>query len=312
MEATSFFSFDDTKLNAYELNSAKEKKAVVQIIHGMGEHAGRYENLANFLVSQGFVVFMSDHRAHGKTAETLSEIGVYENDIFYDTVRDQIYISEYLLQKYQLPLIVIGHSFGSFILQRYHELYHKQSAIILIGSGFLKNDINTYLGELLAIIGAKIKGKKAPAKLIHNLTFKKYNAKFADKNWLTSSKEEQQKQRTDRYCNRIFSYNFYKHFFKGIRHIYLGKQVSKIKLKTPILILSGELDALNKEGNGIQKLQEFYKNNGVNKVALKIYKTARHEVLNETLKEDVYNDILQFITDIVPVQENKVKEKIKK
>lgn len=312
MEGKPFFSFDDYKLYAYELADEKPKKAVVQIIHGMGEHAGRYESFANFLANEGFVVFMNDHRAHGKTAETLKHIGAYQNDIFYDTVRDQIYISEYLIQKYNLPLIIIGHSFGSFIAQRYNQLYDKHSALILIGSSYLKNDFSIMLGYIMSAIGAKIIGKDMPAKPIHNLTFKRYNNKFADKHWLTSDRTEQQKQKLDRYCGRIFSYNFYKHFFLGLMHIFKAKNVAKIAPNIPIYILSGQKDALNKDGTQIQKLQTFYKEALVNKVELKVYEKARHEVLNETIKQQVYDDILAFILNNVQMVEKNKKEKIKK
>ncbi|PKK95851.1 MAG: hypothetical protein CVV59_01610 [Tenericutes bacterium HGW-Tenericutes-4] len=311
MEGQPFFSFDDYKLHAYELTDDKPKKAVVQIIHGMGEHAGRYESFANFLVNQGFVVFMSDHRAHGKTAETLKDIGVYADDIFYDTVRDQIFISEYLLEKYKLPLIVIGHSFGSFIAQRYNQLYEKHQALVLIGSSYLKNDFSIMLASIISNLGTKIRGKDAPAKLINALTFKRYNKQFVDKHWLTSDRNEQQKQKLDRYCNRVFSYNFYKSFFTGIMHIYKTKNVAKIINTIPILILSGQKDALNKNGSLIQKLKTFYKEVGVNKVELKIYEKARHEVLNEVVKQKVYEDVLTFILSNVQIVEQTKKEKKK-
>jgi alpha-beta hydrolase superfamily lysophospholipase len=311
MEGQPFFSFDDYKLHSYELNSDKPKKAVVQMIHGMGEHAGRYETIAKHLESLGFVVFLSDHRAHGKTAESLKEIGVYENDIFYDTVRDQIYISEYLIQKYNLPLIVIGHSFGSFIAQRYHQLYKKHSALVLIGSNSYKNDVSVLLGYALASVFTKIRGHSAPAKLIHNLTFRRYNNQFTDKNWLTTDKNEQKKQKQDRYCNRMFSYNFYKNFFRGISDIFKTKNVANIKKSTPILILSGQKDALNKDGTRIEKLKAFYKENGAKIVQLKVYKNARHELLNETIKEQVYEDIVTFVTEHIEFKEEPKKGKKK-
>lgn len=308
MEGNAFFSFDDYKLHAYELNEVKNPKAVVQIIHGMGEHAARYEAVANFLNSKGFIVFMNDHRAHGKTAESPKNIGIYDGDIFYDTIKDQIYISEYLKNKYNLPLIVIGHSFGSFIAQRYHQLYNGHSALILIGSSYFKNNASIILGSVLASILTKVQGKDAPAKIIHNMSFKNYNKKFADKNWLTSDKAEQQKQRADKTLNKIFSNNFYKHFFIGLTHLYKRKNLNKIKKQIPMFIMSGREDALNKQGEHIKKLQEFYQNLGVNKVELKIYDKARHEVLNEVKRQEAYDDILGFILRNVKLEEEIIKK----
>jgi alpha-beta hydrolase superfamily lysophospholipase len=312
MEGNGFFSFDDYKLHAYELNEAKHPKAIVQIIHGMGEHSLKYEQIANFLISQGFIVFINDHRAHGKTAQDESKIGIYEGDIFYDTVKDQIYISEYLISKYNLPLIVLGHSFGSFVAQRYHQLYSGHSALILIGSSFFKNNPSIYLGAALASILTKVQKKDSPAKIIHNMSFKNYNKKFADKNWLTSDKKEQQKQRNDKNLNKIFSNNFYKYFFNGLLHLYKHKNLTRIKKQIPIFIMSGKEDALNKnDGEHIKKLQEFYKKIGVNKVELKIYDKKRHEILNEVNRQEVYEDILSFILRNVKLEEKIKKGKIK-
>ncbi|MGD9901652.1 MAG: alpha/beta fold hydrolase [Spirochaetales bacterium] len=304
MEGRFLPSFDDTKLFAYEYDEVKKPRAVVQIIHGMAEHSKRYENVINFLNANGFIVFINDHRAHGKTAGELNRIGKYEKDIFYDTVRDQIYFSEYLIDKYKLPLIVLGHSFGSFIAQRYNELYNRHSALILSGSSYLKNAPSVLFGKLISLIGTKVKGVNAPARLISNMSFQKYNRSFVDRNWLTSDKDEQQKQRVDRYCNKIFSYNFYKYFLKGVLDIYKTKNLQKISPKIPMLILSGQKDALTKNGALVKKLDEFYKKCGVNKVEVKVYENDRHEVLNEVNRKAVYEDILKFVLENVKIKEN--------
>jgi alpha-beta hydrolase superfamily lysophospholipase len=299
MTGHKILSFDNYPVHIYEENEIKNPKAVVQIIHGMGEHAKRYENVVNFLVKNGFIVFASDHRAHGNTAKNIKDIGKYKGDVFYDTLRDQIYFSEYLKDKYKLPLITIGHSFGSFVAQRYHQLYNKHDALVLIGSCYYKNSPEIILGKTIASLGALTFGKSSPAKIINMLTFKRYNNQFEDKHWLTSDKEEQRKQKVDRFCSRTFSNNFYKHFFSGILDTFKRKNVSKINTKTPILIMSGKKDPLSKNGEKATKLAEFYKQYNVNKVRLKIYEDARHELLNEVNRQTVYKDLLKFIQNNV-------------
>lgn len=304
MEGKFVPSFDDKKIYVYEYNNVKNPKGVVQIIHGMAEHAGRYENIVNFLNKNGYIVFTCDHRAHGKTAEDIKNIGKYAGDIFYDTVRDQIYFSEALIEKYNLPLIVIGHSFGSFVAQRYNQLYNKHSALILSGSSYLKYDASIYAGHLVALLGTKIKGKNAPSKLITKLSFNKYNKQFSDKNWLTTDKEQQQKQKVDRFCNKTFSNNFYKSFFKGIKDIYKFKNIKGLQVQIPILLVSGKDDALGKNGELVTKLKNYYLKQGVNKVKLKLFEKARHEVFNEVDRQKVYEEILKFIEENIKVKEN--------
>lgn len=297
-------SFDHSKIFVTESNAVANPKGIVQIIHGMGEHSGRYKEFVKFLNENNYIVFISDHRAHGKTAENIKAIGKYDGDIFYDTVRDQIYFSELLIDKYNLPLFVIGHSFGSFIAQRYAQLYNKHSALILSGSSYLKNDIGIWAGKLIAKIGCKIKGPDAPANLITNLSFKQYNNKFEDKNWLTSDPTEQEKTKVDRFLNRIFSLNFYKSFFSGIKDIYKVKNIKQLELQIPILLFSGKNDVFSKNGALVRKLKQYYIDQGVNQVSMKLFEKGRHEMLNEVNRKQVYKEVLKFIESHQKIKEN--------
>lgn len=295
-------SYDDTPIYIYEMNEVTNPVGVVQIIHGMGEHAGRYENIVKFLNENGYVVFLSDHRAHGHTAKTINDIGKYDGDIFYDTVKDQIYFSELLLEKYKMPLYVIGHSFGSFIAQRYNQLFSKHSALILSGSSFMRGDLSMKFGELVAKFNVKLKGKNSKAKLITRLSFKRYNNAFEDKNWLTSDTEQQQKQRVDRYCNHTFSNNFYKYFFAGVQDIYKFKSMKSLSVHVPMLLVSGTKDALAKNGDSVRKLKNYYIKQGVTRVLMKLFKNGRHEMFNEVNKTQVYNEVLNFIKEVKEVK----------
>ncbi len=106
-------SFDDTKLSCYLWDNVKNPKGVVQISHGMGEHLLRYDRFAKFLNENGYIVFGDDHRGHGLT-ESDKDRGHHLGDIFSDTVKDLVFINNYLQQKYQLPVLFFGHSYGSF------------------------------------------------------------------------------------------------------------------------------------------------------------------------------------------------------
>ena len=121
MKETTFKSFDGTTLCAYIWDDCTNKKGVIQLIHGMKEHATRYDALARFLNNHGFIVFADDHRAHGKTAKSPEDLGKYDkkSNIYLDTVKDEIEISKMLHEKYKgLPLLVFGHSYGSLIAQK--------------------------------------------------------------------------------------------------------------------------------------------------------------------------------------------------
>ena len=124
MKPEKFTSFDNTILQCYLWNDVKTPKGVVQISHGMAEHARRYDAFAQFLNANGYIVFADDHRAHGMTSTKQSKKGVYgyhKGDIYNDTVRDQVAITAHLKERFGLPVVYLGHSYGSMVGQRYIE-----------------------------------------------------------------------------------------------------------------------------------------------------------------------------------------------
>lgn len=124
MRPEKFESFDKTILQCYLWNDVKNPKGVVQISHGMAEHARRYDAFAQFLNANGYIVYADDHRAHGMTSTKQSKKGVYgyhKGDIYNDTVRDEIAITAHLKERFGLPVVYLGHSYGSMLGQRYHR-----------------------------------------------------------------------------------------------------------------------------------------------------------------------------------------------
>ena len=123
MRETVFRTNDGQNLICVIWNNVKNPIGVVQIIHGMDEHMRRYDRFAKYFNKNGYIVFGDDHRAHGKTAGDIKNIGRVGNtpDIFMATVNDEIEILKYLKEKYKLPVFLFGHSYGSFITQRVME-----------------------------------------------------------------------------------------------------------------------------------------------------------------------------------------------
>ena len=144
-------------------------KGVVQILHGMVEHIGRYDEFGRFLNKNGYVALGDDHRGHGVTAQ--GRLGVVpEGDCFNDTVEDEILIGKYARETYDAPLLVFGHSYGSFLTQRYIQKSSEISAAVLCGSACM--DIpDVKAGLAVANMQAKIFGKDKEANLIRNMSF---------------------------------------------------------------------------------------------------------------------------------------------
>lgn len=292
MKTLKLKGYNEFELSCYIWDNVEKPTGVVQIIHGMQEHAKRYNDFAKYLNSIGLIVFASDLRGHGLTAINNNlPLGYSDGDIFLEIVHDQIILTEYLNNKYKLPITVFGHSFGSFIAQRYMiENGFKIKNIILCGSTYT-NSMLYKSGYVLASLCRFFKGKKAKAKLIEKLSLKSYGKGFDKGNWLTRDYKVWQKYLDDELCGKSFPNNFYWSFFKHARHNY--KNLKNIPFYVPILLISGTDDPVMGK-KGIQQL--FYKYGIANKkVYLKLYPGARHELLNEINKDEVYKDVSDFV-----------------
>ena len=289
-------SFDGYKVYRYLWDDVEKPKGVVQILHGMAEHAKRYCDFAKFLNEHGYIVFADDHRGHGKTAGK-EKIGIYDgHDVMWDTIMDEIYFSRLLTEEYKLPLYVFGHSYGSFILRAYIQKADIYKKAIMCGSACMKGKLNVKLGKFAAQNIIRKQGRHAPATQIANLSFGRYNKKLKNESWLNTSAEEAAKYYADPYCGKIMSAGFYEDFFSLFDWVYNPTMLKKIDKTKPIFLIAGKQDMVGNKGKLVKKLFKMYISYDIEGVQMRLYDNARHEILNEpNIKEEVYNDILKFI-----------------
>lgn len=288
-------TFDGKKLHVNIWDEVKVPKGAVLIAHGMAEHSERYDEFANYLNMAGYVVVADDERGHGLTAEVK---GVVDGDSFYQTVEDKRTLVEFITNEYGLKTFLFGHSYGSFISQAFLESYSRKIVgAALCGTTYIKNP-QTSLGLIVAKFQESWFGADKPAKLIAKLSFGEYDKKFEEGTpdcWLSRDKDSVKKYQDDPYCGQIMSLGFYTSFFKHANALY-GEAAANIRKDLPILIAVGSADPVSAFAKDAKKLYNFYEELGLD-VNLKIYEGARHELLNETNKTEVYGDVLDFIEE---------------
>ncbi len=291
MEKLDFISFDEEILKGY-LFLPKQPLCIVQIVHGLEEHGMRYKKFAEELKEKGIGVFVCDQRLHGKTATRIGHTNI--KDIFPIMVKDQCLISNMLLQKFNLPLVIFGHSYGSFIVQRYLQVCKNYTSAILSGSAYMKR-ADTFLAKIISHMTIKIKGGDEDAKQIENLVIGSFNRKFKKENgsWISFNKANVKSYEEDELCGIPLCGNFYYSMFKNTRKLYKEREMQKIDKEKPILIASGSDDPVGKDGKSVKKLFENYEKYGI-KCQLKLYSGLRHEIINEG-EEIVIDDIINFI-----------------
>ncbi len=284
-------------LYKWETEENIKPKAVVQVIHGMAEYGSRYDRFAKELIKDGFIVYADDHRGHGKSAENLSSLGyISDNDGFHTMVHDQNEINKFIKSENEgLDVYIFSHSMGSFIAQRYMEIYGDSvKGVILSGTGGKPTPIMN-VGILLSRIIMDLKGRRASGKLIDDLGFGSYNKMIKNQktkyDWLTRDDDEVEKYILDPYCGGEFPVSFFYDFLKGMKAIHKRDNLSAIPKELPISIFSGDMDPVGDYGKGVLSLANTLRSLGVKNLNCKLYEGGRHEILNEINREQVTEDI---------------------
>ncbi|HEY5586969.1 MAG TPA: alpha/beta fold hydrolase [Ruminiclostridium sp.] len=200
---------DGYVISAYCWDKVENPRAVLQIFHGMAEHAGRYDRLAKYLNTQGIVVFGDDHRGHGKTSQLNGKLGVIGKNGFYNIVEDEYMITKMLKEKYpHIPIYILAHSFGSFIGQEYITKYGSQINGLILSGSAAQIGVEFKFAKILAAIQIKFFGEEKEAKLLDKLSFGSYNNKInnpvTEFDWLSYDAVEVKKYIDDEYCGFIW------------------------------------------------------------------------------------------------------------
>jgi alpha-beta hydrolase superfamily lysophospholipase len=279
-----FESSGGVRVVAYRWDPAGEPRAVVQVTHGMGEHAMRYARLAAALNEQGYAVYAQDHRGHGATAASEDELGKLGEDGWLELVEDIDRLRLVVRAEHPTtPLVLLGHSMGSFAAQQY-LLDHSR-------------DI-----DVVALTGTAVIDLLEPSlDLDAPLDLSAFNARFApartDYDWLSRDEAEVDKYIADPRCGFGLDSESSKGMFAGARRFTFHERLSNMKRDVPVYVAVGEDDPVNGELALVQALVDRLLNAGLEDVTLKTYPGARHEVFNETNRDEVVADLVAWIED---------------
>ncbi len=279
-------------------NNVEKPIGIIQIIHGMGEHSKRYDNLAKFLNSHNLLVFASDHKGHGSSIKDFDELGDIKGS-FNSLIDDEVTISTEIKSKYpNLPLFVIGHSMGSFMAQGHMKKISKLiDGYILSGSSYISTT-QSYPGYLVSKILRKIFKNKAN-KIIDSIMFYGYNKHIKDPktkfDWLTRDDTIVKRYVDDPLCGFIYKKDFYLSFFTYLSKLFNKNSFDSINRNLSLFLISGCEDPVGGYGRSIKKLINFYKEMGFANLSYILYEESRHEIFNELNNFEVFNDLINNI-----------------
>lgn len=274
---------------------------IVQISHGVAEHIKRYDKFAQYLASNGFVVAGEDHLGHGKSVSDPKNQGYFgEHGGWELVVGDMRKLYERLREQYfSLPIYILGHSMGSFLTRTYIIRYHDgPDGVILSGTGQQSSMLlNTGLTVANAII--KRQGANVKSQFLNDLSFRGYNNHYKPArtvfDWLTRDSAVVDAYLEDPDCGFVSSAGLTRDMLTGIKYISSLKNLDRMNKDLPVYFLSGDDDPVGEYGKGVLRAYNGFLKAGLSDVTLKLYHGARHEILNELNKDEVYADILTWL-----------------
>ncbi len=277
-----------------------EIKAVLQIAHGMVEFIDRYEPFAEYLCSKGILVTGNDHIGHGGSVNSQEEWGYFGEDGNRHVLDDMHELTKLTKEAYpNLPYFLMGHSMGSFYARQYLGDYGDElKGAIIMGTGF-EPLFKVKAGIMVCKVIALFKGWKHRSNFVNNMAFGAYNKKFEPNrtraDWLTKDEKIVDWYVNEPRCSFMFTLNGYVNMFEGIARLHDRALLDRIPKDLPVLFVSGEDDPVGTFGKEVIASVDSLKDAGMKNVDLKLYPNDRHEILNETDKETVFEDLYRWI-----------------
>lgn len=287
-ERFEFTSDDGLPIACVKWSGAHDVRGVVQIAHGLGEHIGRYAELAEMLVKAEFVVYGNDHRGHGLTAKPSGSFGDFGPGGFNQLVEDMLDLRVIAKNEHtSKPYILLGHGIGSFAAQQFIlDHSHSISGLVLSGSGTLDG---------LARLAQTAPAGEDPLNLM-NAPFEPARTPF---DWLSRDEAEVDAFVNDPLCFPSLTARSMEFFVEAFPRLADPKELRKVREGLPIYVISGSDDPVGQKLEGARALLDRYRGVGLESIAHDFYPGGRHDMLHELNRRDVFTNLLVWISGIL-------------
>ena len=283
-----------------QMAGAARPRGIILISHGMAEHASRYARFAASAVEEGYAVLAEDHRGHGATASADSFGFVAEQDGWETVVTDMVTVLDAARRAWPgIPVFLLGHSWGSFLARdlatrRGGEL----AGLILLGTGAGTGAL-TRPATAICAGESRLRGPRHPSRLLNALAFGPYQRHFApnrtEADWISRDTKEVDRYVADPWCGFVCAASFFRDLVAGQGAVNTVSHAAAVPAGLPMLLASGGRDPVGAMGRGVQRAATLYRRAGVREVSVILYPGGRHELLNETNRDQVTGDILTWI-----------------
>ncbi len=289
----------------YRPEDAGQIRCILQVVHGMAEYVERYEEFAAYLVERGFVVTGDDHLGHGKSVGEGGKQGYFcERDPATVLVRDVHRLKKLTEELYPgVPYVLMGHSMGSFITRNYLCRYGTGiSGAVIMGTGMQPKAVLD-MARLVAGIQKFFCGPMHVSRLLDRLAFGGYGKGITDRrtafDWLSRDRERVDRYIADPMCGFTFTVNGFGALFELVLRLYSPENLAAVPRELPVFMVSGDADPVGDYGKGVRRAYDSLVAAGLTDIRLKLYPGGRHELLNETNRSQVMQDICRWVEENV-------------
>ena len=276
-------------------------RAVVQIAHGVAEHIARYDDFMQFLTEQGIAVVGNDHLGHGRSTRSADELGYFGVEKGWNHVVGDIHrLHRKIKGEYpDVPVFLFGHSMGSFLSRTYAILNGEDlDGLILCGTGH-QSKAMVSAGLTASALEIRRHGPDYRSEMLNDMAFGSYNKEFehvfTPSDWISRERSVVDRYLADPYCGFLPTAGLFHEMMRGISYVTDNGNIRKMPKDLPVLFISGAADPVGENGKGVMRAYSAFIGAGMMDATLKLYPGARHELLNETNKEDVYMDVLCWL-----------------
>ena len=300
LEKIPFTSVAGQPLTLYLWQTDAPCRGVIQLVHGMAEHIARYDRLARALCAAGYTVAGHSHLGHGEDARE-DELGFFGRKDGWDHLVEDVHAAHEMLLK-RFPdqrFAILGHSMGSFVTREYLLRYGGDlTAAVICGTGWFPGPLCSVARAAAALCGV-FGGWQKPAPLVDRLMSKDNNKAFAPVrtpfDWLSRDTAEVDKYMADLRCGFLFTARGYYDMFTGLKSLSRLHRLAALPGDLPVLFISGDADPIGTQGKGVNTVAQQFRDAGVRDVTVRLYPGARHELFNETNRDEITAELIDWL-----------------
>jgi alpha-beta hydrolase superfamily lysophospholipase len=242
-------------------------------------------------------VYANDHRDHGRSAASDEDLGFFAEERGWALVLDDLYRLNRRIVEEQpdVPVFLFGHSMGSFLAQQYLFTFPATIQGLVLSASTRQVPSKIEGGAVLARTEIRRQGPRGRSLLLTALAFGAYNKPFmparTDFDWLSRDEDQVDAYVADPHCGFLVTNRMWLDLFSGLRVIGQTERLESVPMEMPIYVFAGDQDQLSDQGAGVERLLDAYAEAGLYHVTSKLYPGGRHEMVNETNRDEVIADL---------------------